>query len=88
MHKDDASLLFAVLGDASRVKIVKMLYNRSAMSEEQLQEKIDGECLKDHLEILLNSQLIFKNDHFLYECNKSLVDELMHFITTPCKCCK
>ena len=88
MHKDDASLLFAVLGDASRVKIVKMLYNMSAMNEEQLCQRLNGEDLKNHLEILLNSRLVFKNDISLYECNKSLVDELMHFVTTPCKCCK
>ena len=88
MHKDDASVLFSVLGDSNRVKIVKMLYNKSALSEEQLKTIFEGVELKDHLEILLNSQLIFKNEHALYECNKPLVDELMHFITTPCKCCK
>lgn len=87
MHKDDASFLFSVLGNASRVKIVKMLYNKSSMNEETLIEKMEGEDLKEHLDILLKSQLIFKNDKE-YECNKPLVEELMQFIVTPCKCCK
>lgn len=89
MHKEEASQLFGTLSDPNRVKITKMLYNKGELSLLELNGimNIGNEQLIDELELLIKSNLITKeNDK--YKCNKTLVLELMNFITTPCGCMK
>ena len=91
MHKEEASKLFSALADESRVKIVKMLYHNSELSDNQLLERLncDEEKLLEQLSILLEADLIqvkLRNLSPFYSCNKVLVDELMSFIQTKCKC--
>ncbi|MDE5856150.1 MAG: helix-turn-helix domain-containing protein, partial [Anaeroplasmataceae bacterium] len=88
MHKEEASKLFASLGDGSRVKIVKMLYHNPVLSLDNLCERMDMNSfeLKAHLNILCEVGLISKTEE-QYSCNKELVDTLLSFIPTKCGCC-
>lgn len=88
MHKEEASQLFACLGDPNRVKIVKMLYNNDSLTLKALEQRIgvDSFELKSHLKTLVDANLIL-NQQEVYRCNKELVDTLMSFISTRCGCC-
>ena len=87
MHKDDAAKLFALLSDGDRVKIVKKLYMNNVLSYDELKDIIDTseEKLKKDLSQLVSANMI-KVDQNSYTPNKDLIDELMNFIKTPCKC--
>lgn len=88
MHKEEASRLFATLGEPSRVKIMKMLYHNTRLSLEALTGRMGlGETeLTRHLDCLCKAELLRKEAD-TYICNKELVDELMAFIPTKCSCC-
>lgn len=88
MHKEEASRLFAVLGNPDCVKIVKMLYHNEQFNLEQLSSRMDltGIELKTHIKNLCDVELILK-DNETYRCNRVLVDSLMSFIITKCSCC-
>lgn len=88
MHKEEASRLFASLGDANRVKIVKMLYHNPSIDLEALGKKMDlpSTELRVHLSILMETGLVTIEDN-MYNCNKDLLHALLTFITTKCGCC-
>lgn len=88
MHKEEASKLFASLGDGSRVKIVKMLYHNTSLSLNSLCERMgmSSSELEPHLNLLIEVELISKQGE-QYTCNRDLVEALMAFITTKCGCC-
>ncbi|MDE6407564.1 MAG: helix-turn-helix domain-containing protein [Anaeroplasmataceae bacterium] len=88
MHKDEASRLFASLGDPNRVKIVKMLYHNETLSVEALTQIMDLSSLelKSHLSLLCEVGLVKKQNEE-YCCNKELLDTLLAFIPTRCGCC-
>ena len=88
MHKDEASRLFASLGDPNRVKIVKMLYHNSTLSIERLSQMMDLSSLelKAHLNVLTEVDLVKKQNED-YCCDKELLDTLLSFIPTRCGCC-
>lgn len=93
MHKQEASILFKALGDESRVKIVKVLYNKGEICACKLLDIVECKqaTLSHHLKVLSNLELITcrkDGKQRLYSCNKELVDELMSFVSTPCGCCK
>lgn len=87
MHKQDASQLFAVLGNEDTVKMAKMLFNRGAMNYDTLHQVItqDEEALKKALTMMQECGLVFL-DNDMYQINKPLLDELLSFIVTPCGC--
>lgn len=88
MHKDDAAKLFGVLSDGSRVKICKMLYLKGSLDFDELLNLIgcDDIKLNEHLNLLIESELVIKEDKYLI--NSELLDTLMSFISTPCGCAK
>ncbi|MDE5565518.1 MAG: helix-turn-helix domain-containing protein [Anaeroplasmataceae bacterium] len=88
MHKEEAGYLFNILGNPDRVKIVKMLYHNVSLTNEQIIERmnLDFNVIEEHLKTLINANLI-QNKDYCYFCNKELIDTLMSFITTRCKCC-
>lgn len=88
MHKEEASKLFASLGDGTRVKIVKMLYHNTHLNLEELCERtgLNSFELKSHLILLCDVELITKEENY-FVCNKELVDTLLSFIPTKCGCC-
>jgi len=86
MHKDDAAILFGVLANGNRIKILKKLYTKGNMDLDTIQMMFDCD-IKEDLKILMNNQFInYQNNQ--YEINKELVDQLMKFISTPCGCNK
>ncbi len=92
MHKNDAAELFKVLGNPNRVKMLKILYNTESVSKNQFAKAFDcdDKALRYHLDLLTKCNL-FKmnvtNESETYVCNRELVDELMSFVSTRCKCC-
>lgn len=88
MHKEEASRLFASLGDPNRVKIVKMLYHNPNLNLEMLGNRMEVSSieLKAHLSILEEVGLVTKNAD-TYNCNKEVLETLLSFITTRCGCC-
>ncbi|MDE7214076.1 MAG: helix-turn-helix domain-containing protein, partial [Anaeroplasmataceae bacterium] len=78
MHKDEASRLFASLGDPNRVKIVKMLYHNSTLSVERLSQMMDLSSLelKAQLNVLIEVGLVKKQNED-YCCDKELLDTLL-----------
>ena len=91
MHKEEASKLFKVLSDESRVKIVKVLYHRDELCACKLLEVVNccQSTLSHHMSVLTESNLVIprKDGKWVhYRCNKELVDQLMSFIQTPCGC--
>ena len=92
MKKEEAALRFKALGDLSRLRIVKYLYNKGETCACKFLDII--ECgqptLSHHLKILTEAGLVsVRRDgtKMMYSCNKEAVDELMAFISTPCGCC-
>ena len=81
MHKDEAAALFKIIGEPSRVKALKFLYNLGPMSLDELLEL--GTTFTD-IQILKENELIIENDKF--EVNKDLLDSLLSFIQTKCGC--
>lgn len=91
MHKEEVSKLFKVLSDESRLKIVKTLYHNEELYACKLLDVVDRvqSTLSHHMSILVESGLVNarKESKWIhYSINKELVDELMGFIATPCKC--
>ena len=91
MHKQEASVLFKALGDETRVKIVKVLYHNQEICACKFLDMVDcaQSTLSHHLSILVEVGLLThrkEGKKMLYSCNKQLVDELMTFIPTRCKC--
>lgn len=88
MHRDEASELFACLGDMDRVKIMKMLYNNELMTYDQLNQRMGLEMEELKSQVLILEKLNFLSiQQDVIKCNKNLVDTLMTFITTKCSCC-
>ncbi len=87
MHKQEASILFRVLGNETAVKAMKMLYNRGKMDFDTLAKVVgaDEEEFNLALHNLTNNSLVIINDG-IFEVNKALLDELLSFIVTPCGC--
>ena len=91
MHKEEASQLFNVLGNVSRIKIVKVLYHNKEICACKFLDMISCKqsTLSHHLNVLLKNKLVFKRKegtNVFYSCNKELVDQLMSFIASKCKC--
>jgi ArsR family transcriptional regulator, arsenate/arsenite/antimonite-responsive transcriptional repressor len=91
MHKKEASRLFKALSDESRLRIVKILYDKGTMCACKLLEIVDcGQpTLSHHMSVLVQSGLVVavKDGKWIhYTCNKELVDLLMGFFSTPCAC--
>lgn len=91
MHKKEASYLFKALSDESRVKIVKKLYHNEELCACKILEFVDclQPTLSHHLSILVDSGLLYSRKDgkwTYYKANKEMIDELMAFIKTPCKC--
>ncbi len=91
MHKQEASILFKALSEPNRVKIVKVLYHNKEFCVNELLNKVDcgQSTLCFHLKTLVNVNLLRQRKDgrkTYYSCNKELVDQLMSFIPTRCKC--
>lgn len=89
MHKQEASILFGVLSDEDRLKMMKVLCVKGNMGVNDLLTLVNSEEKKfdKDLSILLCNNLVSTNEGLLV-ANIDLVTELMSFITTPCKCMK
>lgn len=87
MHKQEAAHLFAILGDEDIVKSLKLLYNLGDLSFNELSLRVDSNDLDAKLELLIKENLVSLIDE-KYHANRELIDELMSFITTACKCMK
>ena len=89
MHKQEASILFGVLSDEDRLKMMKFLCVKGNMGVNDLLTLVNSEEKKfdKDLSILLCNNLVSTNEGLLV-ANIDLVNELMNFITTPCKCMK
>lgn len=86
MHKNQASNLFRALGDESRVKIMKELYDNETFCVSELLKKVDcsQSTLSYHLANLYEVNLVSfkkKGKRIYYYCNRPLVNELMKFLT-------
>lgn len=93
MHKSEAALLFKALSDESRVKICKMLYHNDSLCACNLLEMVDCKqaTLSHHMKVLTECGLVDSNKDgkwMHYSLNKTLLNELMSFISEPCKCTK
>ena len=93
MHKDEATALFKALSDESRVKICKTLYHNDSLCACNLLEMVDCKqaTLSHHMKVLTDSGLVesAKDGKWMhYTLNKELLNELMSFISKPCKCTK
>lgn len=89
MHKKEASILFGVLANENAVKMAKMLYNIGPMNYDSLFNIIGAskEEFEANLDNLIKNELVNKNDD-VYAINQELLETLLGFITTPCKCSK
>jgi len=85
MHKQEAAHLFTILGDEDIVKTLKLLYNLGDLSLNDLSLRIEASDLDAKLELLIKENLISLINE-KYHANRELIDELMSFITTACKC--
>ena len=93
MNKTEASALFKVLSDESRVKICTMLYHNDSLCACNLLDMVDCKqaTLSHHMKVLSTSGLVkaTKEGKWMhYKLNKELLDELMSFIPKPCDCAK
>lgn len=93
MNKTEASALFKVLSDESRVKICTMLYHNDSLCACNLLDMVDCKqaTLSHHMKVLSSSGLVqaTKEGKWMhYKLNKELLDELMAFISKPCDCAK
>lgn len=88
LHKDEAAKLFIALGNPNAVKICKMLYSYKALESEELFGliKCNVNEYNEQINNLNELNIIIINKKI--EINKDLIDELMSFITTKCKCIK
>ncbi len=86
MHKQEASLLFSILGNEDCVKMAKMLYNKGEMNLEDLKKAVGttDEKFDNALNMMLDVELVFKDK--VYKINEALLKELLAFIVTPCSC--
>lgn len=93
MHKEEASKLFRVLGNETRVKIVKILFNNDKVLMDNFYHifSSDRNELEMHFALLKEANLVMEKtegNNIYYICNKRLLNELMSFFKTKCSCCE
>lgn len=87
MRYREASQLYALLSDETRLRIVKTLYQCQGMTSVQLMEK--AECtmvpFHEHVRLLLSVEFIietYENGIVYFYCNKEKVKQLSSFLQT------
>lgn len=85
MRYTEASRLYALLGNETRLRMMKALYQCRHMTSEQLMEKAKCTIIPfhEHVRLLLAAELIFEtytNDMIYFYCNVEKVEELFSFL--------
>ncbi len=90
MNLEEASNLFKLLGDANRLKIVKILVNAGEVCACKFLNCVDcgQSTLSFHLQLLKENGIVScrkDGKKMLYSANNELLKELMEFMYRPCE---